>query len=270
MVDEADGYTRRCADAPHGYSIMTVLLEATKGRLNERLAAHGRGLAMKFGTRPLRRHAIAFLNSLYHISIAGRALLYVCTDPVCDVAPDVEIPILHGRKVSVLVDACADALLHRLAYRPILPVHQIPEIHRIRRVEAGFFHLMAFKQEMAGDIGALRGARQENERRNVVARHAQEHVGIGEFSLVPHLFVIVQTGEGAPDGGSARGERIRSFAVRNAAGPVQIGAAGFTEGRHDCAQFRMYAAAVIALVVVFTEDLPIRVNLVADRRADRS
>src|SRR6266481_5306561 len=30
----------------------------------------------------------------------------------------------------------------------------------------------------------------------------------------------------------------------------------------------MYAAAVITLVVVFTEDLPIRLNLVADRRAD--
>jgi hypothetical protein len=46
---------------------MTVLLEATKGRLNERLAAHRRGLAMKFGTRPLRRHAIAFSSSFRHL-----------------------------------------------------------------------------------------------------------------------------------------------------------------------------------------------------------
>src|SRR5258706_14527443 len=126
MVDEADGTTRRGADAAHGYSFMTVLLEATKGRIDEGLAALLRGLAMKLGTQPLRRHAIAFLNSLYHVSIAGRALLYVCTDPVCDVAPDVEIPVLNGRKVPVPVDACADALLHGPAHRPAPAVHQIP------------------------------------------------------------------------------------------------------------------------------------------------
>src|SRR6266851_3235493 len=105
MVDETDGNTRRRADAAHGHSIMTILLEATKGRLDEGLAAHRRGLAMKFGTQPLRRHAIAFSNSFRHISIAGRALLYVRTDPVCDVPPGVEIPILHGCKVPVFVYA---------------------------------------------------------------------------------------------------------------------------------------------------------------------
>src|ERR1019366_2350483 len=109
MVDEADGNARRRANAAYGHSVMTVLPEATKGRLNERLAAHRRGLAMKFGTQPLRCHAIAFLNSFCHRSIAGHALLYICTDPVCDVPPDVDIPVLHGRKVSVPVDACADS-----------------------------------------------------------------------------------------------------------------------------------------------------------------
>src|SRR5579859_5096876 len=105
MVDEADGNTRRGADPAHGHPVMTILLEATESRLDERLAAHRRGLAMKFGTRPLRYHAGALWNSFCHISIAGRALLYVCTDPVCDVPPDVEIPVLHGRKVPVPVNS---------------------------------------------------------------------------------------------------------------------------------------------------------------------
>ena len=60
MVDEADGNARRGADAAHRHAFMTILLEAAQGGLDQRFAAHRRGLAMKFGARPLRCHAIAF------------------------------------------------------------------------------------------------------------------------------------------------------------------------------------------------------------------
>lgn len=69
------------------------------------------------------------------------------SDPVRDVASDIQVPVLHGGKVAMRVHSRADPLLNGFAYRPILPVHQIPEIHRIRRVEAGLVDLMGFEQD---------------------------------------------------------------------------------------------------------------------------
>jgi len=41
-------------------------------------------------------------------------------DPIQDVATDVEAEVFHGSVVAALVHARADALLHRLADRPVL------------------------------------------------------------------------------------------------------------------------------------------------------
>ena len=56
--------------------------------------------------------------------------------------------------------------------------------------------------------------------------------------------------------------------MRNAAQPVEIRAAAITERRHQLAQLRMHAPAVVALVVVLAEHLPVRGHLVADRVTD--
>src|SRR2546421_184945 len=56
--------------------------------------------------------------------------------------------------------------------------------------------------------------------------------------------------------------------MRNAAQPVEIRAAAITERRHQLAQLRMHAPAVVALVVVLAEHLPVRRHLVADRVTD--
>ena len=59
------------------------------------------------------------------------------------------------------------------------------------------------------------------------------------------------------------GERVRTLAVRDAALPVEPVAAGAPERRHEVAQLRVHRAAVVALVVVLREHLPVRRDLVA-------
>ena len=76
-------------------------------------------------------------------------------EPLGDVAPDIEAEILHRRVIAVLVNATAHALLHGFADRPILAIHYVPEIHRIRRIEFGLGKLVRLKEEVTDDVGAL-------------------------------------------------------------------------------------------------------------------
>src|SRR5271170_1280674 len=79
------------------------------------------------------------------------------------------------------------------------------------------------------------------------------------------LFVLVQTGKCATHGSSGVSEGVRPFPMRHAAAPIQIGAPTIPERGHYRAQFGMNAAAVVALVVILTDDFPIRRNLIANR-----
>ena len=56
--------------------------------------------------------------------------------------------------------------------------------------------------------------------------------------------------------------------MRNATQPVEIRAAALTERRHQLTQLRMHAPAVVALVVVLADHLPVRGHPVADRMTD--
>src|SRR6202030_2407195 len=123
---------------------------------------------------------------------------------------------------------------------------------------------MRLEQKMAGDVRAFGAERLQDEVRNVVAGHAQEEAGVDQFALVPYLFVRVETGKRAPHGSSAAGERIGSVAMRDSAIPIQVGAARLAKGGHHGAQLRMNSAAVVALVIVLANDLPIRRDFVAD------
>ena len=52
-------------------------------------------------------------------------------------APDVGAVVLHRREPAVRVGPRGHAALHRLADRPVLPVDQVPEVAGVGRVEAG-------------------------------------------------------------------------------------------------------------------------------------
>src|ERR1700734_647116 len=74
------------------------------------------------------------------------------------IAPDIQVPVFHGRIVAVVVDARPDSVLYALADRPVLAVDQLPEIHRIRRIEGGLRDFVGLEQKVAGNIGALGAA----------------------------------------------------------------------------------------------------------------
>src|SRR2546429_1050516 len=62
-------------------------------------------------------------------------------DPLQDVATDVETEVFHRSVIAALVHARADALLHRLADRPVLAVDEIPEPGGVAGLEVGLVDL---------------------------------------------------------------------------------------------------------------------------------
>ena len=98
----------------------------------------------------------------------------VGADSLGHIAPDVQVPVFHRRVVSVRMHPRPDPALHPLAHRPVLAVDQVPKIDRVGRVKAGLVDFMRLEQEVAGDVGAFRAARLQDECRHVIACHAQE------------------------------------------------------------------------------------------------
>src|SRR5256886_10442286 len=88
------------------------------------------------------------------------------------------------------------------------------------------------------------------------------------YTTLFRSLVFVQGRECAAARRARLGERIGAGAMRNAAQPVEIRAAALTERRHQLTQLRMHARAVVALVVVLADHLPVRGHLVADRMSD--
>src|SRR5439155_23209530 len=86
-------------------------------------------------------------------------------DPLQDVATDVETGVFHRGVVATLVHARADALLHRLADRPVLAVDEIPEPGGVAGLEVGLLDLERLEQEMTGDVGGHGAARLPDENR---------------------------------------------------------------------------------------------------------
>src|SRR5215472_2236689 len=80
-----------------------------------------------------------------------------------------------------------------------------------------------------------------------------------------HAFVVAQSRERRAATRAAFAERPSAVAMRNTALPIQSAAAAMFESRHDATELRMHAGAVIALVVVFEDDLPVGGNVVTNR-----
>src|SRR5207302_6073926 len=136
------------------------------------------------------------------------------------------------------------------------------------RVEVGLVDLEGLEEEMAGDVGARRAARLEDERRHVLAGEAHEEIREHQRALVAHPLILVQRREGAPARRAGFREGVGAVPMRDAAQPVETAAAALAERRHERAELRVHAPAVIALVVVLAEHLPVRAHLVADRVTD--
>src|SRR5271170_5580545 len=130
-------------------------------------------------------------------------------DPLEHVAADVEIEVLHGRIVATLVHARADALLHRLANRPVLAVHEIPELSGVARIEAALGELVRLEQKMAHDVRARGALGLKHEDRRVVAGETQKEIRVDELPLMSQALILVEAREGAPPGGPRAGEGIR-------------------------------------------------------------
>src|SRR5262249_50768072 len=85
----------------------------------------------------------------------------------------------------------------------------------------------------------------------------QHEIGIDQFTLVASLLLLAQCGERCAVGGAAAGEGERTLAVVNALVPIKVRAAILAKRRYHFAQLGMHARTVVALVVVFHDDLPV-------------
>src|SRR5580693_1006255 len=98
----------------------------------------------------------------------------------------------------------------------------------------------------------------------MLTTQAQEQIRVDDLAEMPQLLVLVETGERRPIGGAVAGEGIGAFPMRDSTLPLQISAAIAPESRHHVAELRVHTPAVIALVVVLDDDLPVRCDVVMD------
>ena len=177
---------------------------------------------------------------------------------------------LHRRVVAGPEHPRRHPPLHRLADRPVLPVHQVPEVHRVRRIEIRAWPSPSGWNRNSLTIVVRSGpCGQDQERRHVLGAEAQQEVGIDQLALVADLLVLVEPVERHPVGGAAGGEGPGALAVRDAALPVELGAAALLERRDEPAELGVHRAAVVALVVVLEHHLPVGLDLVRRSAARR-
>src|ERR1700739_638291 len=166
------------------------------------------------------------------------------------------------------MDAGADPLLHALADRPVLAIDEIPELSGVTRVEVALADLERLEQEMTGEARERRAMGLQDEDRGVIARETHEQIRVHQLTLVAYPLFRTQCWNRAAPGRTAGSEGVGTRTMRDALRPVEIGAAALAEGRHHCAQLRIHPAAVVALVVVFAQHLPVGSHLVTDGVSD--
>ena len=156
--------------------------------------------------------------------------------------------------------------LDALADRPVLAVDEVPQLGGVGRIEAGRRDLVGMEEEVADDGRAGRSVRPQGRRGDVLGGEAQQQVGVDELALVPRALGVVEVGERCPRRRAGGGERPRPVAVRDARFPLQP-AAATAEGGDQLAQLRVDGTAVVALVVVLGEHLPVGGDVVGERDA---
>ncbi len=186
------------------------------------------------------------------------------SEALSDIAPNVEAQAFHGGVEPGLEWPGVHAALDTFADRPVLDVHNVPEVDGVARVEVGRGDRIRMKQTVERDDRAFGALWLQPKRRHVLGRQAAHEVRIDQLTFVPCLLVRVETGERDPVGRPGLRERPRARCVRDAAVPVEIGAAAVFECRDYSAQLGVHACAVIALVVVLEDHLPVGGDVVLD------
>ena len=107
----------------------------------------------------------------------------------------------------------------------------------------------------------------EHERHHVVGRQAEQQVRIDQPALVADALLLGQAGEGGAGGGPAGRERPGALPVGDAVVPGQVGPPTLAEGGDQLAQLGVDRTAVVALVVVLGDHLPVGRHVVGDAGA---
>ena len=122
---------------------------------------------------------------------------------------------------------------------------------------AGFARLVGCEQQIAVDRGAVHRRGPQHERRDVFGRQRQHQVRVDELALVPHPFGVVEVRERRAVG---RAGQVNVQAPSRCGMPSSHSRsrAAAAERGHQPRQFRVDRAAVVALVVVLGDHLPVR------------
>src|SRR5215207_1399456 len=96
-------------------------------------------------SRPWRSHRLTRPNCLF--TAWSLRVLHKLAYPLVNITTNVEIPVFHSGEHARLVYAGRNALLHDLADAPVLSVNQVPEVHRVGRIESRFLDLVRLEEE---------------------------------------------------------------------------------------------------------------------------
>ena len=183
------------------------------------------------------------------------------------VVANIQARVFHRRVVSKLVNAGADSALHPLADGPVLAIHQVPELHGVRRVKRGLGDFLRMKKKVADDVRAVRSQWPQEKSRDVIAGEADHQIWKAQLTLVANFFVFAQAGKRRAIRRPLLSKSVGAGAMWNSVFPVEIRTAGLLEVGNDFTKFRVKAPAVVALVIVLHDELPIGGHIVGDAMA---
>jgi len=153
----------------------------------------------------------------------------------------------------------AQPTLYRFAGRPVLTVGQIPEVDGVGRIEVGLGRNVLRKRPCALDMCPVGCERCHHVRHHVVGMQADEQVGVADEVHDGAQLVLREALDRHATAGPGERHGLRALDDRHPA--THPGAAEFevlTAGRRaDPRQFGVDGRAVVALLVVLGDHLPI-------------
>jgi hypothetical protein len=175
---------------------------------------------------------------------------------------------LGGSERAGDVRGRGQAALDGLAGGPVLTVGQVPEVHGVRRAEALLLDDVLREGPRAGDPRPLRRQRHQQVRHHVVRMQRDQQVR--QDRGIHHVRQLVLVEPRHRDTPAAAVERHRLHAgaqVHPATDPVARALLDVVTAvrQRDPAELRMDHRAVVALLVVLDDDLPVRLHVVLVR-----